>query len=101
MATVTEIAHAVADKIEERGHYRGEFGGATIHSIDDPKMPCCIVVNPAYQRVSFEESDQFIDALAVKLGIDINSLKVDALGEIYKWNDSAPTQEVLDTLRSL
>jgi len=91
---VQEIGKEIADQIEERGHYQGEHAFGSGY---------CVLTAPAFPASSFKLQDQIASAIYDRIGYPTNYLFTSgrSLGEVVVWNDSTPTAEVLNVLRSL
>ncbi len=92
MQKTIEIANAIADKIEELGHFQGKFDESKPHA-------CCIVLNPSFKGTRAEQHS-FAFSLCERIGETV-SKPYNAFDVIYSWNDRTPTAEVLSVLRSI
>jgi hypothetical protein len=75
----------IADDIEKHGHWQPRTAG--VMSGD----PCCVWTSPTYSNAA-SKSRQTERRLLDLLGFDV-------LDDVWEWNDTTPTAEVLTTLR--
>lgn len=86
--SIKSVALAIADNIEEAGHYQGGDKEEKLPWPSGPRM--CVLANPAYQQAD-SDTVYFRGALTAKIGFRA----------ITSWNDATPTVEVLRTLREI
>lgn len=82
---VRALAAGIADDIERNGHYRGY--PQTPYSSTRPDGPCCLVVSPSSYKVGIDMWHDLIELIPVE--------------DPIFWNDHAPTDEVVGTLRKI
>lgn len=89
------VGQAIAADIERHGHFQGRAHGAKMVN------GYCIVSAPVFSSLSpgdsFSPSYEFARYLAQRLDLPGHGF----FSNVIAWNDSNPTETVLDTLRSL
>ncbi len=84
------ILRAARQLIIERGHARGAFQGKTGCLCVEGAIHCAVTGDPYWQTKT--EACMARASLASYLGYP------DSLGPLQKWNDSTPTDTVLQTM---
>jgi len=82
-----KLAADIADDIERLGHWQGDA---------EDQNGCCIITSPSWREYRIAGDDHVRLTLVDALGF--NTL---LLMDLYNWNDTTPTEEVLAKLRAV
>lgn len=90
------ITTAMAESIALNGHFQGNDSDNERTTTDH--LSECVAFNDA---LPFGRRDEVFTAILTAAGVEVPSDSSDLLHAAVSWNDSTPTDKVLDTLRSI
>jgi len=90
VSTTAEIAARIATDIETLGHYQAHLPRSSFNCV-------CIITAPGWPRNDDTAQNDLLIAICEKVGLPVEV----PLDPVIRWNDTTPTEEVIETLRSL